>query len=296
MIIAGKLQTKNQTMVKFNKTLILFLFFLFLLDILVWRTIWRGVSQNPEIYFLSVGQGDSELAVLPGGVQILIDAGGNNRVLRELASILPFSDRYLDLVMLSHPEPDHFLGLIDVLKNYHIGAFIFNGRDGVSDAWPILLEIIKENKIKTAVLSAGDKIRRGEIYFDILAPTTEMLKQKNQNESCLVLELNAADRKILFTGDSGVKTENFLLQNLRTKIDILKVSHHGSKYSTTEKFLAALQPSFAFIEVGKNGYGHPTPEVLSRLAAIGAKIFRTDTDKTIKVSLTLEGIKVFKKP
>lgn len=281
---------------KFKKTLVLFLFFLFLLDILVWRTIIREVSQNTEIYFLSVGQGDSELVVLPGDIQILIDGGSGRRVLQELTSILPFSDRYLDLIILSHSEPDHFSGLIDILQNYRVGAFIFNGRDGEANSWPTLLKIVKEKEIKTIVLAAGDKIKRGEIFFDILAPTAEMLKQKNQNDSCLIAELNAGGFTTLFTGDMGVKTENFLLQNLRSKIDILKVSHHGSKYATTEKFLAALQPSFAFIEVGKNSYGHPTPEVLTRLAAVGAQIFRTDTDKTIKVFLTPEGIKVFKKP
>ncbi len=117
-----------------KNTFILLVILLASLDVLVWRTIiFAETSDNLEIYFLNVGQGDSELVVLPGGVQILIDGGKGNYAVQELTSILPFFDRYLDLVVLSHPEIDHFLGLIEVLKNYQVGTFISNGRPGTAD-------------------------------------------------------------------------------------------------------------------------------------------------------------------
>lgn len=263
---------------------ILILVFLLGFNVFVWRAIiFAKSSDNLEIYFLSVGQGDSELVVLPGGVQVLIDGGKGNRATQELASILPFFDRYLDLVILSHPETDHFLGLIDVLKNYRVGTFISNGREGTASSWPDLAGVLKSGEIPSIHLAAGDKICYRENCLNILSPDKDFLNSRETNNSGLVMELAVADTRVLFTGDVGKKVEDFLIKNYDLKIDILKVGHHGSKFSTSQNFLAASRPKFAFIEVGKNSYGHPTEEVLSRLAAIGATIYRTDQDGTMKI-------------
>src|SRR5689334_7001064 len=119
--------------------------------------VWSAVALQANadglnIYFLDVGQGDSSLIVLPGGAKILIDGGpANKSVFGELEKVLSPSDRYIDLVMLTHPQLDHFGGLIDVLKRYRVGAFIYNGRDGTAQAWPYLKEIVSEKKIKTVL-------------------------------------------------------------------------------------------------------------------------------------------------
>ena len=281
-----------------NKTAIFVFVLLLTFNTLVWRTIiFAKPSDNLEIYFLSVGQGDSELVVLPGGVQILIDGGKGNRATQELASILPFFDRYLDLVVLSHPETDHFLGLIDVLKNYRVGTFISNGREGTADSWPTLVGALKNGKIPSVYLAAGDKICYRENCFNILSPTKDFLNSRETNDSGLVMELSGADSRVLFTGDIGKKVEDYLVKNYDLGVDILKVGHHGSKFSTSQNFLAASRPRFAFIEVGKNSYGHPTGEVLNRLAAVGAAVYRTDRDGTIKVIIPKNSseIQVFKK-
>ena len=281
---------------KIQKTLILILVLLLSLDIFVWRLIFFSKSPSGlELYFLAVGQGDSELAVLPGGVQILIDGGKGNGATQELTSILPFFDRYLDLVVLSHPEIDHFLGLIDVLKNYRVGTFISNGRQGTADSWPALVEVLKNGKVPVVILAAGDRIRYRENRFDILSPTKDFLNSKETNDSGLVMKLTGLDSKILFTGDIGKKVEDYLVKNYDLGVDILKVSHHGSKFSSSQDFLAASQPQFAFIEVGKNSYGHPTEEVLSRLAAVGAAIYRTDTSGTIKLVINKGRISISKR-
>ena len=276
-----------------NKTVFLIVVLFLVLDVLVWRTIILVKSpDNLEIYFLSVGQGDSELVILPGGVKVLIDGGKGNRVLQELTSVLPFFDRYLDLIVLSHPETDHFLGLIDVLKNYRTGAFIYNGRQGVADSWPVLIKSLKDKKISAVTLAAGDRICYRENCFNVLSPTADFLKSKETNDSSLVMELSAAGVRTLFTGDIGEKIENFLTKNYTLKIDILKVGHHGSKFSTGQKFLASILPRLAFIEVGKNSYGHPTKEVLARLASIGAQIYRTDNNGTVKIVVAGDSSKV----
>ena len=110
--------------------LILIMIFLVVFDFFIWGLIvFEPINKNLQVYFLDVGQGDSELVILPNGPKVLIDGGPNNKVINELASVLRPTDRYIDLVILSHPQTDHFTGLIDVLKRYQIGAFIFNGRE-----------------------------------------------------------------------------------------------------------------------------------------------------------------------
>jgi len=254
-------------------------------------------SDNLNIYFLSVGQGDSELVILPGGVKILIDAGPDNKVIGELDSILRPTERYIDLVIVSHPQADHFNGFIDVLKHYQVGAFIHNGRAGAAQSWKELAQTVKENKIPAVALAAGDKINYLESKLDILSPNENFINSKELNDTVLVALLQSQSAKVLFTGDVGKKIEDYLINKLDFKVDVLKVAHHGSKYSSGREFLAAILPKISVIEVGKNSYGHPTEEVLNRLAAVGAAIYRTDRDGTIKMVFPKKSseIQVFKK-
>jgi len=282
-------------MLSFNR-LILIIIFLIAFDVFVWGEIlFNSPNKNTELYFFDVGQGDAELVVLPNKVKILIDGGPNNKVIRELDSVLRPTDRYIDLVVLSHPETDHFTGLIDVLKRYQVGAFISNGQKGQSQSFKDLKKIIQENEIKTIILAEGDKIRYQDNYFEILSPSQNLIFNNDLNEATLVMKLNAQDVKTLFTGDIGAPIENYLFQKYDLDIDILKVAHHGSKYSSSKKFLLNTSPKIAVIEVGKNSYGHPTKEVLNKLASVGAQIFRTDKDGTVKLLISNQEINIFRK-
>lgn len=263
---------------------ILIILFLIIFDIFVWQqVVFGGVNKNPEVYFLDVGQGDSEMAILPGRVKVLIDSGPDNKILDELSQILKPTDRYIDLIILSHPQLDHFGGLIDVLKRYQIGAFIFNGRRGESSAFQDLEKIIKENKIPVIILAEGDKIKYAENRFDVLSPSKESLKSYELNDTTLVLKLESQGAKILFTGDITQKIEDELVAKYDIDIDVLKISHHGSKFSSSEEFLKETSPKISVIEVGKNSYGHPTKKVLGNLASIGSQVFRTDKNGTVKL-------------
>ena len=278
--------------------LILFIVFLIIFDFFVWSQIVSGVSEqnnNLEIYFLDVGQGDSELVNLPNDVQVLMDGGPDNKILGELSSILPPTDRYIDLVVLSHPQYDHFAGLIEVLKRYEIGAFIYNGREGTAESFEDLKRTIEKNKIPTIILTQGDKIKYQENQFDVFSPSKNFISSKELNDTTLVIKLTGENSKILFTGDIGFKVENYLAANFDIDSDILKVGHHGSKYSSGKKFLEAVNPKIAIIEVGKNTYGHPTSQALNGLASIGSQIFRTDQNGTIKLVINGEKINIFKK-
>lgn len=276
--------------------IILIVFSLIIFDIFIWQQIFFSrPDKNLNVYFLDVGQGDSELVVLPGGVKVLIDAGPNSKVIDDLTSILGTTDRYIDLIILSHAQTDHFTGLIDVLKRYKVGVFIFNGRDGTAESWLELVNLIKENKVPTEILVAGDAVINADSRFNFLLPDKNFVSSADLNETALTSLLNSQNSKILFTGDIDAKLENYLLQKYDLKnVGILKVAHHGSKFSSSENFLKEISPKIAVIEVGKNSYGHPTPDVLKRLASVGAQIFRTDKDGTIKLAINNGKINIFK--
>ncbi len=269
--------------------------FLVIFDVFVWgRVIFSKPIEDSEIYFLDVGQGDSELVILPNNVKVLIDGGPNSRLLSQLDSILKPFDRYFDLVVLSHSQTDHFNGLVDVLKRYQVGAFIFNGRNGTASSWQELIKAVEENKVPVIILAAGDKIDYLNSRFNFLLPDRNLIQSSDLNETTLVALLKTQGAKVLFTGDIGAEAENYLIQRYDLDVDVLKVAHHGSKYSSSAGFLSEILPKVAVIEVGKNSYGHPTAGVLNRLASVGAQIFRTDNDGTIKLEIKNKEINVFK--
>lgn len=267
------------------------------LDIIVWIFIlFPAGTGNLEVYFLEVGQGDSSLVVFPNRVKLLIDGGPINGMLeKNLEKILSIFDRRIDLVMASHPQQDHFGGLIDILRNYEIGVFLNNGEQSQSAAWRELENVIKIKKIPQITLRAGDKISYQDVNLRILSPQG-VGSAKDINDSSLVgLLAGNKSPRVLFTGDITAATEKQLGVLYDIDVDILKVSHHGSKYSSNLNFLKEASPSVAVIGVGKNSYGHPTPEALGRLANIGSQVYRTDKDGLVKIIFTGGRLKVFTK-
>ncbi len=278
--------------------LILIGIFLTIFDFFVWGQIVSIKSNNNlEIYFFDVGQGDSQLVNLAGGVQILIDGGPDKKILDEISSVMAPTDRYLDIVVLSHPQYDHFAGLIEILKRYKVGVFIYNGREGGAKAFADLKKALKESKTPEIILTGGDKIKYQNSQFDILSPSPDFLKSSELNDTTLVMKFSGLNQaaNVLFTGDIGFNVENYLIKNFNIKSDILKVGHHGSKYSSGRKFLEAVSPKISVVEVGKNNYGHPTSQTLNGLALIGSQIFRTDKNGTIKLVINGDKINIFKR-
>lgn len=268
-----------------NWVIIIFIFFIFL-DVLVWREIlFNSPDGKPGIYFLDVGQGDSELIELPGNVKFLIDGGPDGKVIGNLEDIFSYFDRRIDLVVMSHAQLDHFGGLLEVLKRYQVGAFVWSGIKNDTASFSELEKVLGENKIPQIVLAEGDRIRYQENNLEIIYPPGDLSAVKNINDAALVLKFSSDNGKALFTADIGDKIEKYLSQKYDLQADILKVAHHGSKYSSMESFLKEIQPKISVIEVGKNSYGHPTSDVLARLSDVGSKIFRTDKNGIIKLIL-----------
>lgn len=258
----------------------IFIFCLFLVNLFLYSSLAKEVfSSEFSVYFLPVGQGDSEL-IKTKKHAILIDTGPGLKTVSELDKLIPVYKRKIDLVLITHPNIDHFGGLTDILKNYKVGAVVLNGIDTESGSYKNLRKVIKENKVPVVYARAGQEIEFFKVKLSIVWPgldlkLNQVLPDKKLNDTSIVSLLKFQDFSVLFSGDISANAEKVLAKIL-PDIDLLKVAHHGSKYSSSENFLAALQPEYAVIEVGKNSYGHPASESLKRLVDIGASVFRTD--------------------
>jgi|SRR6056297_887589 len=246
-------------------------------------------KNQSSIYFLDVGQGDSEFINI-SGVDILIDGGPvGGGVMHELSKAMSPFDRYIDLIIMTHPQADHFGGLIDVFKRYKVGAFMYNGEKGDSSALKDLEKAISDNGSKIIKLQAGDRIKYKNSVFTVLSPNKKI---NDLNEASLVLKLQTNGTQTLFTGDIGEKIEE-LIKNKVGDIHILKVAHHGSKYSSSASFLNAVDPEVSVIEVGGNSYGHPHNEVINKLRKINSRVYRTDLDGTVKIKISSGTLNIF---
>ncbi len=266
---------------------------LFFLNVPAWIVVWDlNKPQFLEVNFFDVGQGDAIFIVSPQSHQILIDGGPDSTILEKLAKEMPFWDRTIDLIILTHPEKDHLAGLIEVLKRYKVENILWTGVFRDSSEHREWIKLIEKEEAKIKIAKAGQKIKlptissKKFIYFDIFYPFDELSDQefKNSNDTSIVTKLVFNNISYFFTGDISANIEKKLISvNLLTESDVLKISHHGSKYSTDDYFLENVLPEIAVIQVGKNSYGHPTPEVLEKLEKFGIKALRTDLNGDIKI-------------
>ncbi|MFA6551330.1 MAG: ComEC/Rec2 family competence protein [Patescibacteria group bacterium] len=242
-----------------------------------------------ELDFLNVEQGDAILIKTPYGQNILIDGGDGKEILRELPRELPFYDRAIDLMILTHPHDDHVGGLVKVLQRYRVKKILYTGVSHTSPTYLEWLNIIKRKNIPLTIIDRPQTITLGaDLRLDILYPLESLLNKKmeNLNNSSIVAKLIYQDQNFLFTGDLEEMEEQVLLEkNIDLRADILKIGHHGSDTSSSEKFLEAVKPSAAVISVGKdNDFGHPSLRVINRLERLGVKIYRTDLNGWIKIN------------
>lgn len=242
----------------------------------------KGVpAEDPQMYFFSVGQGDSALIVLPEDVRILVDGGPGTDVLDALSRYLPFHDRTIDIVILTHPEKDHYGGLIPVCEKYAVRMILYNGRTGEGEGWRTFEETVQERHIPTLPVAYGDEVRFEDYVLRFLWPLAD--QEGTGNEVAVVFELEGKGLQALFTSDVGFSSENAIVQAIDADIDILKVAHHGSAHSTGTYFLQEATPYVSVISVGKNSYGHPSNAVIERLHSTGSEVYRTDKDGDVHV-------------
>jgi len=252
-------------------------------------------AKNLEVDFLDVGQGDAELIKTPAGQNILIDGGPDSSIIRRLGENMAWWDKKIDLMILTHPHDDHVTGLIDVLKRYQVKQILYTGVVHNGPNYLTWLEQVRnhrnsgtDKKIKMVIIDRPQTINlTNNCQLQIIYPSVSFLDRtiNNLNNSSLVIKLVYDRSRFLFLGDMEKEVEQELLAN---KIDlgaeVLKVAHHGSDSSSSQDFLAAVNPKIAVIEVGKNNdFGHPSLRVIKRLEREGAKTMRTDRDGTVKL-------------
>ena len=238
-----------------------------------------------EVDFLNVGQGDAELIKTPYGQNILIDGGPDNKVLAELGRNLPWLEKKIDLIILTHPHDDHVSGLIDVLKKYQVGRILMADAPSNAPPYEEFLRMDYEKKVPVVLVAGRQTITLGaDLRLEILHPEKDDIGA-GLNEDSIVARLIYKKKVFLFVGDAGVKTEAELLgEKIDLQADILKVGHHGSETASTLDFLRIVAPKLAIIEVGVNNqFSFPGEDTLWRLQKVGAKILRTDLNGTIKV-------------
>ncbi len=264
-------------------------------DFFVWyRVIFGGYESKPKAYFLDVGQGDAELVIFPGNTKILTDAGPDSKIVGELEKIQELAGKYIDLAVITHPQLDHFNGFLGLLDRYNFGAFIYNGRSDSQEGWSELIAKIKEKKIPLIALKAGDVIKNGENRINFLSPDENLLGSAELNDTGLVQLTDISGLKMLLAADIGGEIEKYLAENFDLKADVLKVAHHGSKFSSSEEFLKAVGSRVAIIEVGENNkYGHPASSTLEKLSDFSPAILRTDVNGQIMALLDNEKLKIF---
>ncbi|MFA4817612.1 MAG: ComEC/Rec2 family competence protein [Parcubacteria group bacterium] len=239
-----------------------------------------------KVIFLDVGQGDGIL-VSQGQNQLLIDGGKDGKIILEkLGKYIPFWDRTIETVIATHPDQDHIGGLISVAKNYQIGTVLETDAGSDSQTYIAWEDLIKNKNIKKIEALKNTTIKfPGEAQIEILYPASSVGANANSNDWSVTAKLIFGENSFLFTGDLPTAKEAELMDRADIKADVLKVSHHGSKYATSAEFLDAVNPEEAVISVGKNNaYGHPAPEIVERLLKRGIKIWRTDVIGDIKYS------------
>ena len=266
------------------KKLNLLLLALIGLVLLAWQ---QWPKPQLKLVFCSVGQGDATLMIYKDQ-QILVDGGPNNRVLDCLGRHLPFWDRELELVIASHAEADHITGLVEVVKRYEVGQFLAVNEANDTAEYRSLMEAINQRGVRVKELVQGDAVKLGPVKLAWLWPEKPgrgVLGAKTSlNQFSQVILAGFGEFDWLLTGDIDTKIEQKLVTSgTLPEVEVLKVAHHGSKYSSDPEFLAAVSPELAVIGVGKNSYGHPTPETLNRLLAAGANFRRTDQDGDVVI-------------
>lgn len=272
---------------------------LIILIIITINIIIDNINKETKIYFIDVGQGDSTLIITKNKKIILIDGGGNiNNKAYDIGknTLLPYLlDRgvsKIDYLFVSHFDYDHVGGLYEVIDKLNVKQIIIPKVENISEEEKKFLNKVKEKHIKVNRVNENNKI-----YIDknttihILSPLNKLIEDNYINNNSLVFKFIYNDFSILFTGDIEKIAEEKILNNLKMyelKCDVLKVPHHGSKTSTTEKFLEYVNPKIALIGVGKNNFGHPSDVVIERLERKGIKIYRTDLNGEIEIRVNDE--------
>ena len=238
-------------------------------------------SKISRAIFCDVGQGDGTFINLAGGIQIAIDGGPDNKFIGCVGKHMPYFDHKIELMIISHPDKDHFEGAIKLLENYQVEKIITSGDISSSPDYQAFLSLAGE---KIQEIGAGEDMKIGNSEIDFLSPEKDY---GDENKNSLIFKLSYGGKRILFTGDAPTDIEeNLIKEGVDLKAEVLKIAHHGSDGSLSKKFYEAVHPELAIISVSKdNKYGHPSARVLKALQNLKIKYSRTDEIGDVTIDL-----------
>ena len=265
-------------------TIISILFWIILLSIYL-----LDQKSKDLVVFLDVGQGDSIL-IQQGNTQMLVDGGPDRSVLYELPKYMPFFDRNIEYILLTHPHDDHLTGILYILENYNVGEILY---------YPVCYdnnnyEMLLSNPVKKREIGKGDTIRLDTFNVNILWPREGVRTPEgcyksfdgNINNDSIVLSFEYINRSFLLMGDAEKEVEQELITGSNTlgKYDVLKAGHHCSKTSTSETFLQQISVEYAVCSCGyKNMYGHPSSETLEKFSKYSVQYLVTYEEGNIVI-------------
>lgn len=246
--------------------------------------------EKTDMVFVDVGQGDC-LHIKAGGKNLLIDGGGSFNYNVGKSTLKPYLLKNgvtkIDMAIATHLHTDHYQGLKELSQTYRIKKLGVYEANSVNENH--LKKEFKTNEI--LYLAAGDVINMSRnVSVEVLSPDRgNPLDEKDENKNSLVLRVNVKGSSVLMTGDIDEKGEKTLIADTDIKADILKIAHHGSRYSSCEKFIAVAAPKIAVIQVGKNTYGHPSEEVIKRLEEHKITVLRNDEQGAVGIRVNKAG-------
>jgi competence protein ComEC len=230
------------------------------------------------VVFLNVGQGNATFIESPTGTNVVIDGGPNKTLMREISAVMPWYDRHIDFLLVSHPDKDHYEGFFSLLDKYSTDVFMESGIKDVTDEYLSLKQKTVLKKIPNIIARRGQIIDiGGGAYIEILFPDRDVSELETNNGS-IIARLVYGETSVIISGDAPKAMENYLISIDSQKIqsDIVVLGHHGAKTSTGEEYIKAVSPEYAIISVGKdNSYGHPNQETLDTLKKIKTTILAT---------------------
>lgn len=279
----------------------------FIGTILLFAYIFSLPDGKLHIFFCDVGQGDAVYIRTPSNQDMLIDGGPDDKVLACLGRHMPFYDRTIDVVLLTHPQKDHMQGLISVIQRYSVKYFVIGEEGNDTAGYKSLVENIKKKNVPVKNLFTGDKFWFGKVEFDVLWPEKKWVishvsplignlsyrsdlnvlglsTNTELNDFSYYIDLKYGTFSALFPGDGDIHIQPDILGlGVLSDTDVLKVPHHGSKTGMLPEFLDKIKPKLAVISVGKNSYGHPTKEALQLLETRLIELKRTDLSGDVEV-------------
>lgn len=261
----------------------------------IWMALPDGLLR---IWFLNVGQGDAVLMQVPDGGWVLTDGGPGSAVVQELSRIIPFYDREIELVILSHPHADHLDGLLHVFQRYHVQNLLLTGVKYDYVGYERLLQLAKDNGVRLLYPKSGVDFRIGKVGIDMIYPSESLVGRSfsNVNNSSIVYRLIYGDFVAIFSGDLEDTVEDELVKQVGLNLDaeLMKAGHHGSKTSNTQAFVERISPDFAVISCGvDNKFKHPFAGTLETFHDMGIRLSRTDVDGPVGFVVSGEAPRLF---